>query len=355
MTIENQHDKEVPQGTELVEARERAVSAREGAVDAREVAATIDEHATDERERSTVMREEVLRLREALFRAREAAAQARTEEGQLHGHLREANQQLVLAAIRSQELAELAETTLGQLRLSEQELRGTAQLRELIIGIVSHDLRTPLAAIQMSVDILARKQLESDSMAVVERLSRSATRMEGMIKQLLDFTRAHAGGGIPQTPVATNLGDVCRPIIEELELSNSMPGRFICETRGDLSGTWDPQGIAQVISNLGANAVSHGAPHTPIHIVMHGEVDDVSLAITNQGKPIPAELIAFVFDPFRRAKLKSRSGGLGLGLFITQEIVRAHGGTISVSSNAAEGTTFIVRLPRHVTTLPKPK
>jgi signal transduction histidine kinase len=332
--------------TAAVDARERAVTAREKAVLSRERASTTDERAVSEREDSASTREEVVRLREELVRAREEAAEAKSEQDRLLGDVKEANEKLVIASIHSQELAEVAEEARRQLELTGQELREVAGFRDLLIGIVSHDLRNPLSSIRMALDILATQPLDSDSKALVGRLRGSTLRMGEMIGQLLDFTRAHVGAGLPIALKSTNLEDVCRRSIEELELGHSTPVRFVCEFHGDLSGIWDPDRLAQVISNLGANALAHGAPEVPIAVSARDEGEHVLLEITNRGEPIPSELLPFIFDPFRRARQKAKAGGLGLGLYISHQIVLAHGGTIAVYSDAAEGTTFAVRLPR---------
>jgi len=329
-----------------VDARERAVAAREKAVQSRERASTTDERAVSEREDSATTREDLVRLREELIRAREEAAEAKSEQDRLLGDLKEANEKLVLASIRSQELAEVTEEARRQLELTGQELREVAGFRELLIGIVSHDLRNPLSSIWVALDILAKQPLDSDSKALVIRLRRSAVRMGELIAQLLDFTRAHVGGGLSIELKPTSLEDVCRRGVEELELGHSMPGRFACEFHGDLNGTWDSGRLAQVISNLGENALAHGAPKTPIVVSARDEGAHVLLEISNRGEPISSDLLPFIFDPFRRAMQKRRTGGLGLGLYISQQIVCAHGGTITVHSDAAEGTTFAVRLPR---------
>ncbi len=262
--------------------------------------------------------------------------------------LRAANEQLTLMALRSQELAEDAEEARRKLEVSEGELRILGEFRDRLIGIVSHDLRNPLGAISISLDVLERNlHLDAKGHATAAKIRRSSDRMSEMIAQLLDFTRAHTETGIPIQPTATDLEKVCREVLDELELKHSMVGRFSYHFSGDLHGTWDAHRLGQVISNLGANAIQYGAPSTPIDLTITGEAGEVLIEMHNQGPPISADLQPFIFDPFLRASDKGQSGsGLGLGLHISDEIVRGHGGSLTVRSAAGEGTTFSVRLPR---------
>jgi signal transduction histidine kinase len=354
MTIEDERREKTAKRADAVDARERAVGSRENAVQSREHASTTDEHAVGDREDSVLAREAVMRLREDLVHAREEAAEAKNQQNRLLVNLKEANEKLLLASIQSQELAEAAEAARHKLEVSEHALRDAASFRELIIGIVSHDLRNPLSSILMTLDMLTKQEAELNDRGklLVGRAARSALRMKNMIAQILDFTQVRVGAGLSLTLTPTDLGEVCRRMVEELELVHSTPGRFVCECVGDVTGSWDSDRLAQLISNLAANAISHGTPQTPIAVAMRDEGDEVCLEISNHGNPIPPELIPSIFDPFRRAKGESDSNGLGLGLFICQQIARAHGGSIDVRSNAAEGTTFTIRLPRR---LPSPE
>jgi signal transduction histidine kinase len=116
----------------------------------------------------------------------------------------------------------------------------------------------------------------------------------------------------------------------------------------DCKGMWDQERLAQVVSNLISNAIQHGGPGSPIAVRVRDEGDEVSLTVHNNGSPIPAELLPSIFEPFRRAATceTRNTTGLGLGLFIVREMVRAHSGEISVQSTEADGTTFVVKLPR---------
>ena len=232
--------------------------------------------------------------------------------------LQEANEKLVLANLRSQELreeAELAqagaEKTARELEESERELRQVAEFRERLLGVVGHDLRAPLQAISMTADVLLRRDdLDAGTEQAALRIRKSASRMAGIISQLLDFTRAHLGGGLPLSPKPVNLEAICRPIIEELEIGRAPSPAFTCEFTGDLNGTWDAERLAQVVSNIAGNAVQHGARGMPISILAKDEGATVLLAVSNQGNPIPPDVLPFIFDwgPHAKRQLQLVSG-----------------------------------------------
>jgi PAS domain S-box-containing protein len=220
------------------------------------------------------------------------------------------------------------------------------ELREQLIGIVGHDLRSPLSSIVVGAGLmLKRGQLLEPDAKVTARIARSADRMAKIISQLLDFTRTRLGGGIPVSPKPVDLGDICAEVIGEIEAAN--PDRTVrFDAEGNTHGTWDKERLAQVVSNLVGNAIQHG--QGVITVRVRGEDDSVTLRVHNQGAPISRELLPVIFDPFRRQARHSaaRTEGLGLGLYICREMVGAHGGEISVQSNEGAGTTFTVRLPR---------
>jgi signal transduction histidine kinase len=237
---------------------------------------------------------------------------------------------------------------------AQEELRRTAEFRERLIGIVSHDLRNPLTAIITSAMFLARAEDLPDRLAKpVARIGSAGDRMRRIIDELLDFTRGRLGGGIPIEPHPTNVETIARRVIDELELSH--PSRqLVLEASGRLEGNCDETRLAQVVSNLVGNALEHSPPDAPVTVALadRGESEMV-LEVKNAGAPIPADLLPHIFDPFRRGTAdRAASGHLGLGLFIAAEIVRAHGGTIQVESTAEDGTTFRVVLPRPNTSHP---
>jgi signal transduction histidine kinase len=228
------------------------------------------------------------------------------------------------------------------------EMERAVRFGEMFAGMLGHDLRNPLSAIMTAAELIARRA-ESDKIAApARRVISSAARMTRMISQLLDFTRIRLGGGLPLERTRTDLADICRAIIDELEPVYVCPVRLAVS--GDVSGTWDRDRLSQLVSNLAANACQHGLEGVPIDIILDGTAaDGVRLEVRNQGV-IPPLLLPFVFEPLRSANdtgiRVGPSSGLGLGLYITQQIALAHGGTIYVESNEAIGTRFVVMLPR---------
>ncbi len=175
-----------------------------------------------------------------------------------------------------------------------------------------------------------------------------------MIGDLLDFTRSRLGGGFPIQTRRMDLRELCQAVIEELELA--YPERTVeFEARGDAWGNWDPDRVAQVVSNLVGNALQHSPESGTVRVDLGDEGDRVLLETSNAGPPIPREVLPHIFEPGRRGPAghgRNESSGLGLGLYIVQQIVLAHGGEISVRSSAEEGTTFTVSLPRRSRALP---
>jgi len=230
-----------------------------------------------------------------------------------------------------------------------ERLEETIRANELFAGVLAHDLRNPLGAILTAAQVaLMRREGESVPDADYKPLSRilsSGQRMSTMIDQLLDFTRARSGGRIDVDPREANLAQLCAQVVEELEMAH--PGWQIdLEVAGDASGRWDAGRMTQVLSNLVANAGQHGSDGA-IRVVVDGrDADRVRIAIHNAGG-IPAALLPQLFDPFRSTRhRRDQARGLGLGLFIVRDVVRAHGGTVAVASSEDAGTTFTIELPR---------
>ena len=223
----------------------------------------------------------------------------------------------------------------------EEEAERTARFREHFVGIVSHDLRNPLTAIVTSAELLLRYgELPERQARVVARIASSGDRMARMIDDLLDFARSRLGGEFPMHPRRIDLRQISEQTIEELEFAYTRQVKL--DAQGDLWGDWDPDRIAQVVSNLVGNALQHSDGE--VTVTLRAEKDFVVLETHNGGPPIPPEVLPHVFEPGRRGD--ARSGGLGLGLFIVQQIVLAHGGSIEVTSSEEKGTTFTLALPR---------
>ncbi len=230
----------------------------------------------------------------------------------------------------------------------EQQARRRAEFEQQLIGIVSHDLRNPVSAILMSAQMLLKQEgLGERAFKGASRVLSSAERANRLIGDLLDFTQARLGGGIRIRRQATNLHELMRQVLEESQAA--WPERDIQVSRsGDGEGEWDPDRLAQVVTNLVTNALRYSIPGTPVRVSTRAEADAVFLEVHNLGKPIPGELLPHLFEAMKRGSHDVASSGrsVGLGLYIVQQIVHAHGGTVSVQSSEAEGTTFTVQLPR---------
>ncbi len=226
--------------------------------------------------------------------------------------------------------------------------RELAEFREMFIGMLGHDLRNPLASIVMSAARLLRhddlKEKDAEGVTIIIR---SGQRMHRMITQLLEFTRARLGGGFPIEARPVDLREVCRNVVEEFDASVEL------HAEGDLTGSWDEDRLVEVLSNLVGNAVEYARPGTAVIVKAHANGPEVVVEIVNQGEPIPAEVLPFIFQPFRRAHRKpSVVGNLGLGLYIAHQILLSHGGTLDARS-ADGSTTFLMRLPRRRSTAPE--
>jgi signal transduction histidine kinase len=218
---------------------------------------------------------------------------------------------------------------------------------ELLMAVLAHDLRNPLGAISTSAQRLRRTgsfQREQDRRAV-DRIASSVARVTRMVDQLLDFERIRSAGGIPVQARIVSLAEICREVIDEIR--HVHPDRqVLLKISGDSEGFWDADRLAQVVDNLITNGLQYGARDRPVEVSISSEEGRVLLEIENRGMALDAEAQRAMFDPFHR--LSDRTPGLGLGLFIVQQIVLAHHGTIDVESSDAEGTVFVVNLPRGV-------
>jgi PAS domain S-box-containing protein len=228
-----------------------------------------------------------------------------------------------------------------------QARKETENLRETFVAILGHDLRSPLGAVLTGTELVLTLSGDEAIRRPLERVQSSAERMARMIDQLLDLTRVRLGTGIAPSPVAADLMAIVEQTLDEL------PGgreRVRLEATGDPRGTWDPDRLLQVLSNLGSNALAHSPPGTPVHLRLDaGAAETVELSVQNFGPAVPAELRAVIFEPFRGSTSRNgrASRGLGLGLFITRQIVCAHGGTIGFETSDERGTVFRLTLPRH--------
>ena len=223
--------------------------------------------------------------------------------------------------------------------------RQTAELREQLIAVLGHDLRNPLAAISFGAEALRRMSLDEKAVGIAERMQRSCRRISRLVEDVLDFARGRLGGSIPleTRPVADLERDLQHVVTE---LRDAHPGRVV-QSAIDVPDkvVCDPYRVTQLFSNLLANALVHGAKDAPVQVMVRTGGGDLTIAVTNQGRPISAEQMGQLFQPYTRLSESGARGGLGLGLYIAAAIARSHGGTIDVTSSAAAGTTFTCTLP----------
>lgn len=239
------------------------------------------------------------------------------------------------------------EDELGQRDALLLSAREATQLREQLMGIVSHDLRNPLNAITLSAaTLLRRTDLDDRARRGISRILDAADRANRLIRDLLDFTQARMGKELPVKRQAVDLHVLTQQVVDEVQLATA-ERELKLEREGDARGAWDPDRIAQVLTNLLTNALQYSPAGTPIRVSTRGEAMAVILTVSNEGPPIPVELLPTLFEPMSRGTAEgSERRSIGLGLYIVDQIVRAHGGSIEVSSTAEAGTSFRVLLPR---------
>jgi len=239
--------------------------------------------------------------------------------------------------------------------LAESVTRYTQELdqsKEMFLAILGHDLRTPLSAVLTSAKfMLETQELKEPSLTLTSRIASSSTRMVHMIGALLDFTRSRLGGGIPVVREAMNMGKVVHDVVDEITAAH--PSRTLTvDARGEQKGEWDAARISQALTNLVMNALEHGSKTTVVSVETWGDEKELTIAVHNSGRTIPAERLNGIFNPMKPREMTEETaaggphGNLGLGLYIAERIVHAHQGRIEVESSDEHGTTFTVHLPR---------
>lgn len=222
--------------------------------------------------------------------------------------------------------------------------------RKTVLGILGHDLRTPLSAVTLGADLLKQtEELGARGKKIISQISTSVQSANQMVSDLLDLARCNLGTGIPVKPENADLADVCQSVVDELTAAHPK-AQIVFTAAGIVTGQYDPPRMAQVFSNLVGNAVRHGDPKHPINVTLNGDGTNAYFQVQNHGAPIPPGALPTLFNPEGRYSRYSEgkpgvSSGLGLGLFIAAQIVEGHGGKIEVESTVEHGTIFRVALP----------
>ncbi|QKK16381.1 PAS domain-containing sensor histidine kinase [Rhizobium indicum] len=219
----------------------------------------------------------------------------------------------------------------------------TAELREEFIAVLGHDLRNPLASIAAAARMLRKEKQTDRAIKVLDLMQGSVVRMSALIDNVLDFARGRLGGGITLERRAEHLEPLLRQVIEELRFSHlDRAIEVTIEFDGPIN--CDSGRIGQLVSNLLANALTHGTPDEPVRLSAATVDGKLELWIANGGAPISSDAMTRLFQPFFTGEAGTSQRGLGLGLHIASEIARAHGGTITVSSDDKE-TRFTFVMP----------
>jgi signal transduction histidine kinase len=222
------------------------------------------------------------------------------------------------------------------------------QSRELFMGMLGHDLRTPLQVILQSTRMLSKASPDQRQQAIL-LIERSARNIKGMVEDLLDVARTRLGASIPLETAPTDAAALCQQLVEDVRAI--YPRREIrLEASGDLNGVWDSARLNQLLTNLVRNAVQHGDTGSSITVRAIGDKSEAVFEVHNFGEPIPPAKLPLIFEPLVRANERARTrnpiDSLGLGLYIASTIAKAHRGTLSAESSRERGTIFKARLPR---------
>jgi signal transduction histidine kinase len=220
--------------------------------------------------------------------------------------------------------------------------------RNLLLGMLGHDLRSPLNTIQMTASYLAALNAGDEVSVAASRLIRSGASMKALLDDLVDFNRTKLGLGITVSPADANLAALFADELEQLRGAHPSC-QLELEVVGDTQGRWDGPRLQQALRNLVTNAIKYGLAGAPVRVALTGEEAEVRFEVTNRGPAIEQSALDQIFDPLRRGPAqgddRNADRGLGLGLYIVREVTRAHGGQVGVRSSGGE-TVFAVRLPR---------
>ncbi len=241
-------------------------------------------------------------------------------------------------------------TDMDELKRARDILQERSEFDRQLLAIVSHDLRNPINAITVATALLVQRgQLDEQQGRVVGRIMSSAERATRLVRDFLDFTQARVSGEIPVSRRPVNLRGLARHAFDEVHLTYAdRHATYVHE--GEETGVWDGDRIAQLIGNLVGNAFQHSPSDSTVHVVTRGRDDEAVIEVRNAGVAIPPDQVARLFEPYQRGtSTGSAQRSIGLGLYISRQIVTAHAGTIDVRSTDEGETVFTVRLPRHTT------
>lgn len=253
--------------------------------------------------------------------------------------------ELFAQLISTQLEAERLHAVTQQALLTERE---TAELREQFIAVLGHDLRTPLFAFQSGIDLLDMKPKDASTVPILQRMRRSADRMSTLVDDLVDFTHGRMGGGIAlqmryESALERQFGQVIA------ELRDVHPDvDIVALIQPGIGLRCDAGRLGQLLSNLLKNAIVHGLPDTPIHVLVTCTDERFFMSVTNDAPPLSPQTLPQLFKPFRRGPASAGREGLGLGLYIVAEIARSHGGAVDVTSFDGK-VCFTFAMPVHAT------
>jgi signal transduction histidine kinase len=221
------------------------------------------------------------------------------------------------------------------------------EARNLLLGMLGHDMRTPLQSILMTATYLGKLNAGEKVSDAARRLISSGARMKGLLDELVEFNRANLGLGLRVSPTNVDLADLFADELQELRAA--YPGReLLLEVTGDSKGCWDGPSLQRLLGNLVVNAVKYGDKDAPVRIRIAEEGERLRFEVRNTGEAIDPSSFQRFFEPLQRGQHQDKydpNAGLGLGLYIAREIAKANGGQIEAGSEGTE-VVFSVRLPR---------
>jgi phosphoserine phosphatase RsbU/P len=284
------------------------------------------------------------RYEKELLEARSAADAARTQLQSLNSELEARVRKAVAEILHNENEAKRAQALEAETQKNLRDEREVAHLREQFIAVLGHDLRNPLAALLGGLNLLLRQPQNERSMALLAMMQSSIARMSALIDNVLDFARGRLGGGVTLNRSGDeSLETTLEQVLNEFRII--APARTFATSYAITKPvSFDKARIAQLVSNLLGNALTHGAAEAPISVFAKTDTQSLEISIANAGEPISEKAMERLFQPFFRGEVRHSQQGLGLGLHIASEIARAHDGTLSVTSSQNE-TRFTFRMP----------